>query len=655
MGGDIVDQDTIDNLEQQLTYLEDKLCKVVDKNTQDISSKLKEVYDVPGNDVDNLEPYVCKLSADVYELYGKFVDSGLVTNPGEKERSKLYHYRFSRLIGINHYAIKYANTLKGIVGVMNPNFDYTRIMNVTTMDSMSIIDYSKMSSYQKLLIGIQNKISESGMRKLGEYCMTLKRTDSGYDTRYWQQSEEIGEFCNRVTHRESDYNLWLLASKPPTNITTVISRMSTSNEGFRDVKRDRYLFSYRNGIYETNWRDSNGDPVGKFHPYESKYGGVNPAMIAPDRMACRYFDSPLQEVSDPEAWYSIPTPVFQSILDHQGYGREVCEWMYALVIGRFMYEVGDLDEWQVMPFLIGVANTGKSTICVKVCAKIFDDDDIGVLSNNGEAKFGLSALYDKFGAIAPEIKKNLSLEQTEFQSMISGETVSVAEKFKTAKKVLWKTPIVGAGNEMPGYSDNSGSISRRIVPFEFKKHVTHTNTRLGKMLEDELPALVYKGNMAYLSMVRKYGNIGIWEALPEYFIKTRQAMRARINPILGTLDEYTALNFQEGKSCTLANIMEAYEKRIESLHGSSALHDKRYVWNAERFLETFSDRIELVDGRIYGVEVATLTSINDHRKNLGLAPWLSMDGNTETVEQFVDDSGSVSDNEADSVASGIDD
>ena len=44
--------------------------------------------------------------------------------------------------------------------------------------------------------------------------------------------------------------------------------------------------------------------------------------------------------------------------------------------------------------------------------------------------------------IAPEIKGDFCLEQAEFQSMVSGEDVSVAIKGKTAKSIEWTCPGV---------------------------------------------------------------------------------------------------------------------------------------------------------------------------------------------------------------------
>ena len=55
----------------------------------------------------------------------------------------------------------------------------------------------------------------------------------------------------------------------------------------------------------------------------------------------------------------------------QEMGRDVSRWMYVM-IGRLIYEVGELDGWQVLPFLKGAASSGKSTILTRVCRNLYD-------------------------------------------------------------------------------------------------------------------------------------------------------------------------------------------------------------------------------------------------------------------------------------------
>jgi len=235
--------------------------------------------------------------------------------------------------------------------------------------------------------------------------------------------------------------------------------------------------------------------------------------------------------------------------------------MYILLCGRVLHEVGDLDEWQVMPFLKGKAKSGKSTLLTRVCKEFFHSLDVGTLGNRTEKTFGLSALKDKLLFIAPEIKGDISMDQCTFQTIISGEDTSVAEKFKTATSVKWVVPGVMAGNEAPGYSDNQGSISRRLVVFSFDKKVKKGDTQLGKKLLREIPALILKGNRAYLDAVNKFGKNDIWDTLPEYFKETQNDMAEQTNSLVHFLRS-DKLVYGKDKVCRQKIFLQVYNEHI---------------------------------------------------------------------------------------------
>jgi len=198
--------------------------------------------------------------------------------------------------------------------------------------------------------------------------------------------------------------------------------------------------------------------------------------------------------------------------------------------GRLCYEVGDLDGWQCIPFLKGVARSGKSTIITKVFKKWYESEDVKTLSNNIESKFGLSSICDSLMFIAPEVKGDLALEQAEFQSLVSGEDVSIAVKHASARSMEWKTPGCLGGNEVPGWKDNSGSILRRILPFNFSKQVKDADPHLDEKLNEELPAILLKCVRAYIEYSRMYSSKDIWNVVPPYFkeIQKKVAMVASV-------------------------------------------------------------------------------------------------------------------------------
>lgn len=530
--------DSYSNIDNELNEMVRTIIPPSRLNPQELLEYAKNLYNIQElDDVDSIENNLESISRDVYSLISKFFEEGKLNNPIDKEQALKYRHTFGRLIGVNHYLSRILKMNILSRNVLDPDYDYSQDVRPSEMESVNVFDFEKMTNFQKLIFGLKHKIKERNLRKFGDMCMTLMKTEEGFNTKYWDELESIKEFCYQNTNFINDHVLWQCATNPPSNIMSVINRLIESEEGFKTVVKDRHLFSFKNGIYETNWKD----PIdkiekGKWHPYIEEYKGIEKGAIEDSRVSCKYFSQQFEDFSHTNDWYDIPTPYFQSILDYQEFPEEVSRWMYILVIGRILYEVGEMDDWQVIPFLKGKAGTGKSSVLVKICKEFFHTSDVGVLSNNIEKKFGLSALAGKSLFIAPEIKGNLGLEQTEFQSIVSGEDVQIAVKNKTSYSYTWKVPGVMAGNQAPNYSDNSGSVSRRVPVFEFAKTVKHTNTQLGKFLKEEIPILIQKGNRAYLEAVKTHGTKSLWDnVLPDYFKRTSEEMQEQSNALAAFL------------------------------------------------------------------------------------------------------------------------
>ena len=76
--------------------------------------------------------------------------------------------------------------------------------------------------------------------------------------------------------------------------------------------------------------------------------------------------------------------------------------MLEVLIGRLFYQVGKYDQWQVMPFLKGDANTGKSTV-IYLVSKMFPAGSAGSITANLESGFGLEALFTKRLVTIPDL------------------------------------------------------------------------------------------------------------------------------------------------------------------------------------------------------------------------------------------------------------
>lgn len=197
----------------------------------------------------------------------------------------------------------------------------------------------------------------------------------------------------------------------------------------------------------------------------------------------------------------------------------------------------------------------NSTVALKVAKQFYDDIDVGCMSNNIESKFGLSQFHDKLLFVAPEIKNDLRIEQAEFQSLVSGEDITINQKHKTAFSTQWKVPGILAGNEVPQWCDNSGSIQRRIIVFTFGKQVANGDMKLGDKLAEEIPTLLLKCNKMYLEAVEKCGETNIWTVLPQYFHATRNelaqttnVLEAFVNSEEIFLDKDAVVSFEDFKA-----------------------------------------------------------------------------------------------------------
>jgi len=401
------------------------------------------------------------------------------------------------------------------------------------------MDLSKNKPYQNALLYVLDCAMERQYRRLGDSCYEPILLE-GRDTNAWRRVCEIRDFVYDCCRKEVSWEQWYNTTVNPSNMSSLVQHMQHCHDyQFPVLERDRSVFAFRNGVYAA--REDRFYALGEL-----------PNSV----VACRFLDADLDfhahlratPAGDSGGWRAIPTPFMQSILDYQGIPPEACDWLYVLM-GRLLYNVGDQDGWQVIPFVKGAAGTGKSTLVLGVAKKFYETADVGVLSNNIEKKFGISALADKFLFLAPEIKADFNLEQAEFQSMVSGEDIMVATKHKTAHSVVWQPAGMLAGNETPNWVDNHSSIQRRVVVFQFTRPVPDGDMKLSDKLELELPRILLKCNRAYLETAARHGTRNIWKVLPDYFMRTRDQMAQATNSVEAFLVDQDRVRLGEALFC----------------------------------------------------------------------------------------------------------
>ena len=422
------------------------------------------------------------------------------------------------------------NRLKGMIFYARESLIYMHKMHVYGHQSLDTsdhdndafftfqpIDKTRNNPFQNLVLYMLRYIHEREYKRIGEYCAKKVYTPTGQFTRAYEEYIPIKQLVYKACQKEVNYDQWHNMTVSKDNAANVTKHLINAHDTeFSDLKPDRHVFSFKNGIYITT--------TDTFIPYEQSN------TLDSDVIACNYFDMdfPTEEY---ENWYDIPTPATSLIMNDQQFEDDVQKVLWVMT-GRCFYEVNELDGWQVVPFCKGQAGSGKSTFVLKVVKQFYPANQVGVISNNIEKKFGLQPIDGKLLFVAPEVKVDFGLDQADFQTAVSGEETVINRKFDTAKSVQWKIPGFFAGNEIPGWCDNSESLSRRWIPFQFNHKPKNVDPQLGDKLKRELPYIMLKANRAYLSAVKAYAHKDVWKWLPKYFLEQRKMMAEQTNTLV---------------------------------------------------------------------------------------------------------------------------
>lgn len=420
---------------------------------------------------------------------------------------------YAKKVILSTYQAKLAvHDLEANEGVITLDRDLDTILGSWTLRFRMMGD--DVSTFQELLLFLLDSAMEKGYRKQDGFLYEPIVID-GRNMHSYRQVYEVKDFVYSKLRKEVSWQNWVNATQNMKNISSAVEYLTNCHDTqLPNLIKQRGTFAFTNGVYISS--------EDRFHCFETEE-----CPLTDDVVACKFFEHPFDN-TEYDDWFDIPTPHLDSVMNHQQWPKEVQKWLFCL-IGRVLYRVNEIDSWQICPFFVGLAGTGKSLLVLKVIKQFFESVDVGILSNNIERKFGISAFYDKMLVCAPEIRNDLAIEQAEFQSMVSGEEVSVAVKHQKAFMQEWNVPLVLAGNEVPGWADSGGSIQRRLVVFEFKQPVKDGDMKLAEKLYREMPNIVRKANKAYRYFSDLYADKNIWTILPDYFIDTRETIARSTN------------------------------------------------------------------------------------------------------------------------------
>jgi len=436
--------------------------------------------------------------------------------------------RINRLLEVTYYAKSCCTGFSRIYDLMDLSNDYRNNSDINLF-RFSAIDTEQNKPFQNFLLFLLDYFYENNYARYNNDIYTLIKTKDHLSTFAWKRIDSISNTIYSIIKKETNYEQFLNATNRGDTVKQCVEFLSNCQDSqFHELKKDRRVFSFRNGIYFAD--------TDSFYDYKS----VN---IPKNTVSSKYFD--LDFNTKDESWKDIETPYFDSIFKHQDIPDEILKWIYIFT-GRLIYEIDERDGWQVIFFIQGQAGTGKSTYVMNVCKQLYDEEDVGVMSNNIQPKFGLADLVDRLLYVAPEIKRDFSIEQGEFQSIISGDKVTINIKCKSSRFINWSIPGVMAGNESPDFIDNSGSIQRRLMSIKFNKRVHEGDLLLGRKIKNEMSNIIKKCNKVYIEYSDLYGRSNIWSILPDYFHNTRSEIAQSTNSLIHFLSS-GSMEFTEDK------------------------------------------------------------------------------------------------------------
>lgn len=444
----------------------------------------------------------------------------------------------------------------------------------------------EQSAYQGLILFMLQRALKHSYRRVGDLCFK-EIFVSGVATHAWEEAESISSFVYRSVSKDTMFTQWQAATSSGNVIENVIKHLKHCiDDEFPDLEPDRYLHSFRNGIYNVNKDEFN------------LHGTLSRRCVA-----MQYTDIEIPQAVIDSDWNSIPTPDFDSIFKYQQYDDETLEWTYAL-LGRVLYQVNELDFWQVAPFFIGVAGCGKSTVCALV-KSFFHPIKVSTISSNSEGRFGLAGVVDSDICICTEVTKRFPLDRGVWQAAVTGERLCVPIKNQAPKDLDWKIPFLMAGNETPDWTDTSRSVFRRMIPMYMNKSVKQnaSDPLLIKRLLNQSGTHLVKFNRAYRAKVEEFREKDIWSknVLSKQMLDFHVKMLGDIDILARFIDENCIVQQNDDFGQVFCTD-DAFHAQFKSFYSKITGDSKLIRWNETTYKCTFDDngiQIEPSGSRTY--------------------------------------------------------
>ena len=279
-------------------------------------------------------------------------------------------------------------------------------------------------------------------------------------------------------------------------------------DDFRNLRRDRRLLSFRNGVLVL--------PEARFVPVRD---GVAPPELE-GRVARHHVDLEYTGGRETPLMDALVEALLGDATDATDASDASRRDVLYMLLGRHLFQVRELDNWQVVPLLLG--GGGGAAAVLHVVEAMFDPGAVGCGYANkrvigGGVGGGGGSGRQRAGAkevlivhhAATQLKR---MPKDIFTAMVSGECRSVRNGV-AASRDPWRAPMLVSSDRPLDYEDSGGQVRRRVVPF-YCHHVPPDAPTASEVL-DELPNVVARCLAAYLDAVNAVGRRSFWAFCPE--------------------------------------------------------------------------------------------------------------------------------------------
>jgi len=179
--------------------------------------------------------------------------------------------------------------------------------------------------------------------------------------------------------------------------------------------------------------------------------------------------------------------------------------------------------------LWGAGANGKSTF-TNTLIEMLGRSNCATLRVDEMNGFKLSTMKGKIANIGTEISSSGKFIETHnFKAAISGEPITIDEKYKTPRTYKLRAKHLFSVNDIPNIADFSNGFIRRLLIIKFERifNTSEQDPHLGHKLEKELPGIL---NWALEGLRRLLLNDGIfseensWALIREHYVDTDPIM-----------------------------------------------------------------------------------------------------------------------------------